>query len=206
MIYELIRFQTDVLGVSALSDHLKAQFSENSPSVMGSLTGVWRTEIGELGTLLLLRSFSSQDVLHEARVKELETKTPFGIERNDVSMEMEAFEAFPFLEPTEGGKHGGLYEIRTYKLKAGGLNQTLKAWQAALKPAQAYTRHLITNMYALDGALRICHIWAFENFEQRNLLRQQHYAAGLWPPRGAPEQIIRAQSCLCFPESFSPLR
>ncbi|MCW4589056.1 hypothetical protein NO263_00355, partial [Gluconacetobacter entanii] len=49
-------------------------------------------------------------------------------------------------------------------------------------------------------------IWAFDSFEQRNILRQQHYVDGLWPPKGGPEQIIHAQSCLCLPETFSPLR
>ncbi|WP_215755203.1 NIPSNAP family protein [Acetobacter sp. P5B1] len=205
MIYELIRFQTDVLGVSTLSHRLQAQFSDASDPVMGSLTGVWRAEIGELGTLLLLRSFPSQEVLLDARHTTLGTKTPFGIEMNNISMEMETFEAFPFLEPAGLGERGGLYEIRTYRLKAGGLNPTLEAWQAALKPAEAYTRHLITSMYALDGILRICHIWAFDSFEQRNLLRRQYYAAGLWPPQGAPEQIIHAQSWLCLSEPFSPL-
>ncbi|MFT8344600.1 MULTISPECIES: NIPSNAP family protein [Acetobacteraceae] len=206
MIYEMIRFRTDVLGVPALSRLLKARFSDTLNPVAGSLTGVWRTEIGELGTLLLLRSFSCQDALLKARHRTLESRTPFGIKMNDVLIEAEAFEGFPFLKPPEFGECGGLYEIRTYSLKAGGLEPTLKAWQSALKPAQAYTRHLITNMFALDGASRICHIWAFDSFEQRNILRQQHYADGLWPPKGGPEQIIHAQPCLCLPETFSPLR
>ncbi|WP_237938464.1 MULTISPECIES: NIPSNAP family protein [Acetobacter] len=136
----------------------------------------------------------------------LKARTPLGIKINGVFMEAEAFEGFPSLKPPEFGERGGLYEIRTYNLKTGGLEPTLKAWQSALKPAQAYTRHLITNMFALDGAPRICHIWAFDSLEQRNVLRQQHYATGLWPPNGGPEQIIHARSSLCFPETFSPLR
>lgn len=30
-------------------------------------------------------------------------------------------------------------------------------WNAAMAPAQDYTRHLVTNMCALDGAPRVTH-------------------------------------------------
>lgn len=47
MIYEMIRFRTDVLGVPALSRLLKARFSDTLNPVAGSLTGVWGMANGD---------------------------------------------------------------------------------------------------------------------------------------------------------------
>jgi NIPSNAP protein len=58
-----------------------------------------------------------------------------------------------------------------------------------MRPAKEYTDHLIINMFALDGPPRITHIWGFDSVQQRFDLRARLHAAGLWPPKGGPEQI-----------------
>ena len=72
-------------------------------------------------------------------------------------------------------------------------------------PARAYTAHLVTNLYALDGAPRITHIWAFSSLEERAGLRGEAYASGLWPPKGGPDQILEATSTIALPDPGSPL-
>jgi len=64
----------------------------------------------------------------------------------------------------------------------------------------------VVNLYALDGLPRITHIWGVSSLEQRAELQARHYAAGLWPPKGGPEQIARATSTICIPEPYLPLR
>ncbi|MFC6744866.1 NIPSNAP family protein [Methylobacterium persicinum] len=83
--------------------------------------------------------------------------------------------------------------------QARGLPPTLAAWEAAIAPAQEYTRHLVTNLYALDGPPRITHVWAFDSLEQRAHLRETHYANGTWPPKGGPDQIAEAMSVIALP-------
>ena len=39
---------------------------------------------------------------------------------------------------------------------------------------------------------------------ERGRLRARYYAEGLWPPKGAPEQIARAKTMICLPEPYSP--
>ncbi|MCJ2092626.1 NIPSNAP family protein [Methylobacterium sp. J-072] len=75
-----------------------------------------------------------------------------------MALTMDSDAPFPFLSPVRIGSHHGVYEIRTYRLRPGGLAPTLAAWEAAIAPARAYTAHLVTNLYALDGAPRITHI------------------------------------------------
>lgn len=88
----------------------------------------------------------------------------------------------------------------------GGLPATLEGWEEAIGPAHRYTDHLVTAMYALDGDARIVHLWGFASVEERNNLRREHYASGLWPPRGGPENIAHACSTLAFAETGYPIR
>ena len=50
----------------------------------------------------------------------------------------------------------------------------------------------------LAGPPRITHIWGFQSVDERNLLRREHYAAGLWPPQGGPERIAHATSTIAI--------
>ena len=76
----------------------------------------------------------------------------------------------------------------------------MAAWEKAVGPAAEYTAHLVIAMYALDGASRITHIWAFQDLEQRFALRAKVYGEAVWPPEGAPEQIQKATSTIAVPE------
>jgi hypothetical protein len=57
------------------------------------------------------------------------------------------------------------------------------------------------NMYALDGPPRVTHVWGFDGLAQRASLRTAAYSAGVWPPKGGPENIIEATSVIALLES-----
>lgn len=80
----------------------------------------------------------------------------------------------------------------------------MAAWQAAM-PAREKLSPLVINMYALDGAPRITHIWPYSSLDARAAIRAKSYAEGIWPPKGAPEQFFEANSLSAIPESGSPL-
>jgi hypothetical protein len=172
----------------------------------GQLLGVWRSEIGDLFHVKLLRRFDRLDALEDERRRALMANTPFGITDPAIRLQTESYQRFPFLADVSAAAFGSIYEFRTYFLKPGGLTPTLASWKDALAPASEYTSHLVLNMYALDGPPRITHIWGFSSLEERAELRARHYANGLWPPKGAPEQIARATSMICIPDPCSPLR
>lgn len=172
----------------------------------GQLLGVWCSEIGDLFQVKLLRGFHTADALEQERRRALMDPSPFGINDPAIQVHTESYKGFPFLADIEPATFGGFYEFRTYFLKPGGLAPTLASWQDAIGPASEYTAHLVVNMYALDGPPRITHIWGFSSLEQRSALRASHYAAGLWPPKGAPQQIARATTMICVPQAYSPLR
>ncbi|MDR3669893.1 MAG: NIPSNAP family protein [Holophaga sp.] len=202
MLYELTTISSSPLELNAvsLSAHNWVLAGE------GQLLGAWRTEIGELFQIKILRGFETAEALERERLRALMNSHPFNINDPSSRISMERYVRFPFLPDVEPSAFGRFYEFRTYHLKPGGLPPTLEGWEQAIGPAHDYSRHLVINMYALDGPPRITHIWGFSSLEERAALRARHFAEGLWPPKGGPQQIARATSTICIPEDYSPLR
>lgn len=201
MLYELTKLSVSALELDMAS--VRAWQWVTAPGAGGRVVGIWRTELGDLFQLLLLRVFDSDDELWRERRRAQLDSTPFNIVNTHTALSMESYQPFPFLPPAPSqlAQPGAFYEFRTYWLKPGGLTPTLAGWEQAIAPAQAYTAHLIINMYALDGPPRITHIWTFSSLEQRARLRAEHFAAGLWPPQGGPQQIARATSFICLAQN-----
>ena len=203
MLYELATLSCPLLAVGRASEGVYDWV--NDAEAKGELFGCWRTEIGTLGRLIVLRGFEAPEDMTAERHRALLSANPFNAGSVVTALEMDSYAPFPFLPPIRTGDRGGVYEFRTYRLKPGGLSPTLAAWEAALAPAREYTKHLVTNMYALDGAPRITHIWAFTSLEERAELRSRAYGAGVWPPEGGPDQIAEATSTIALPQGPSSL-
>lgn len=194
--YELVALDCRPLATAELVKHATEWL--RAPDANGRLLGAFRTEIGALGRLILLRGFDDAEQARTERARTLESPAPFGGEKIVTEYRQCSYRQLPFLPATPRRVEDAIYEIRSYDLKAGGLPATMAAWQSAIEPAAAYTRHLITCLYATDGVPRLTHIWGFDSFEQRMELRASHYKAGTWPPKGAPEQIVTASSTIAF--------
>ena len=202
-LHELVTLSFPLLSASEVSEGARAWVA--APEATGAVLGCWRTEIGTLGRLLVLRGFESADELGRERRRALLSTNPFNAGGVVTALEMDSYVPFPFLPPVTAGAQGKVYEFRTYRLKPGGLPPTLAGWEQAIGPAHDYTAHLVINMYALDGPPRITHIWRFTSLEERASLRSKAYAAGVWPPKGGPENILEATSTIALPETWSPL-
>jgi NIPSNAP len=198
-LYELTTLAFPLLSVSEVTKAARGWVS--MPDAVGTLLGCWRTEIGPLGRMLILRRFDDAGALQRERHRALSSANPFNAGGVITALEMDSYMPFPFLPPARAGTHDAVYEFRTYKLKPGGLPPTLAGWEAAIAPARDYTAHLMINMYALDGPPRITHVWGFDSLAQRASLRTAAYSAGIWPPKGGPENILEAISVIALPES-----
>ncbi|CAB3810889.1 hypothetical protein LMG27177_07567 [Paraburkholderia fynbosensis] len=203
MFYELTTLSCPLLEQDTVSTGAHRWVSNGSAA--RRLLGAWRTEIGELSRVVVLRNFETLDEMQHERNRALLNERPWNVESAHVQLSMESYTLFPFLPEVVPSTFGAFYEIRRYWLRPGGLAPTIAAWKQAIGPAQAYTSHLVANMYSLDGPPRIAHVWGFASLEERMALRRRHYAEGLWPPKGGPEQIERATSTICLPEPWSPL-
>ena len=43
-------------------------------------------------------------------------------------------------------------------------------------------------------------IWSFESLAQRASLRSNAFSAGVWPPKGGPDNVHEAVSVIAMPE------
>jgi hypothetical protein len=203
MLYELTTLSSSLLELETVSEGARRWVSDTNAT--GFLLGSWRTEIGELARIIVLRKFETMHELQRQRERAYMSGQPFHITNPHIRIGIESYALFPFLPEVQPATFGRFYEFRRYWLKPGGVAPTIAAWERAFAPAKAYTSHLVANMYGLDGPPRITHIWGFSSLEERMNLRAQHYSAGLWPPDGGPQQIEKATSTICLPEAWSPM-
>ncbi|SMG12084.1 NIPSNAP family protein [Paraburkholderia susongensis] len=203
MLYELTTLSSHILKLSQVIENAQAYL--NHPETKGRWLGSWTSENGRLGAVRVLRGFADAGELSHERTRALFHADPFGASTSECGIEMESYAGFPFLPPVEPGVFGKYYEFRTYWLKSGGLTPTIEAWEAAM-PERSKRSPLTLNMYALDGAPRITHIWPWQSLDERIAIRAKSFADGIWPPKGGPEQFYEATSTIWIPTANSPLR
>ena len=171
----------------------------------GAMLGCWISEIGALNQIYLLRQFTDDASLHAARTRLLSDPDPFGCGEGIAKMAFDTYAPFPWFPAPRPGRYGAVYEIRTYRLKHGGLAPTIAAWEAAM-PARSKYSPLALVMYALDGEPRFTHIWPYESLEHRARARGDCVRDGAWPPKGGPDWLTGdMRSTIALPAAISPL-
>lgn len=201
MFYELLSLEMRLWGNIHALDGIAQRFAEDKSS--GILLGCWDIDIGQIGRLLILRGFESRTALDQARHAALMSSDPFGAGDHMRGFSAESFAPFPFMPPYQPGTHGSFYEFRTYELEVGSLPDVMHAWEKAL-PARRDIAPVLGAFYGLDGRPRMLHIAPFSSYETRLQTRRSLFQSGHWPPKGAPERIVQAQSSIAIATRISP--
>lgn len=171
----------------------------------GTLLGCWMSEVGQLNQVSVFRSFADQAELEAERHRALTSTNPFNAGEAIKEMDFDSYLPFPFCPPVTPGKFGPVYEIRTYRLKHGGLQPTIAAWEAAV-PERVKISPMIIAMSSIDGPSRITHIWAYPGHDARIAARAESVAKGVWPPKGGPDWLTGdMRSTVALPTAISPL-
>jgi hypothetical protein len=203
MLYEIatltVKLGAAAKAVAGIGEYVGA------PEAKGTLLGCWASEIGELNQLLVLRSFGDHETCRGERERALRTTNPFNAGEAITRLSFDTYAPFSFLPPVVPGKYGSVYEIRTYRLKHGGVPPTIVAWEAAM-PERGKVSPLSIAMYALDGPPRFTHIWPFASLDARAAVRAESVAKGVWPPKGGPDWLTGdMRSTIALPTAISPL-
>ena len=114
-IYELTTLSCPILSVSKAWAGARDFIGEDAAA--GELLGCWRTEIGPLGRLLLLRGFETAEELAGERRRALLSVDPFHAGGVVTALSMESYAPFPFLPPVQPRPMGGIYEFRRIRLR-----------------------------------------------------------------------------------------
>ena len=195
-----IRFGT----LGAVNAGVEAWTSD--PASKGTLLGAWFTEIGELNQYIVLRSFADDAEMQAERYRALASTNPFNAGEAISALTFDSYAPFPWMGAVQPGAYGGVYEIRTYKLKHGGVPPTIEAWKSAMVE-RGKLSPLTVVMYALDGSPRFTHIWPFKDVNERTAIRAESVRLGIWPPKGGPEWLTgEMRSTIAVPTAISPLK
>jgi hypothetical protein len=205
-LFELI---TLTVRVRTVADALACiEKALKGPEVGGVLMGCWASEIGQLNQIAVLRGFNDEHARQAERERFLLDGSGFGANAFITDVRIDNYSLFPFLKPLEAGAHGPMYELRVYDLISSGLQPTLDGWRKAIeaRTAEQYSP-VYAAFYATDGNLpRYLHIWPWQTLEQRQKVRGQAVADGVWPPENSGPQLRDIRSTIYLPARFSPLQ
>ena len=189
---------------------VEKRFGEALPAreKLSKLAAFWHTEVGPLNEITHVWPYDSFEQRNEIRAEAIRTGIwPPKTSEFIVSMQSEVFLPAPFSPPLEPRDIGPLYEIRSYTLAPGALPGMMDRWAAKIDE-RVKLSPLVAAWYSELGALnKWVHIWAYKDAAERQRIRADAVARGLWPPGGAASGLVlKQENKLVMPAFFSPLR
>jgi hypothetical protein len=186
------------------------RFGEKLPEreKFSKLAAFWHTEVGPLNEITHIWTYDTLEQRGEIRAAAVASGVwPPPIGEFVVSMNSEIFLPAPFSPPLEPKDVGPLFEIRSYTLAPGALPGTIERWSAKIGE-RVKLSPLVGAWYSEIGALnKWVHIWAYKDAAERQRIRGEAVARGIWPPGGgAAGALVAQENKLVMPAAFSPIR
>ena len=203
-----MQYDVTIITVRPGTEHKAlARLKETVPSLMGGeLLACWRSDIGALNRILLIRTAPDVARIHADREKLLRSASPLGVGEHIEAMSMDTYASFPFMQPMQAGQYGPVFEVRTYVLKPDGVAATIELWRQWV-PGRTTLSPLLAAMHSITGTVtRFMHIWPYASVDERSRLRAKALSDKVWPPPGGPDHLQTMQSDIYVPADFSPIR
>lgn len=172
------------------------------------LAAFWHTEVGSLNQIIHVwtyDSFAQRTAVRAAASKQ--EGWPPAIREFVVSQQSEVFTPAPFSPALTPRDIGPVFEIRSYTIAPGAIPGVIERWSTKIDERQKLSP-LVGAWYSEFGKLnKWVHIWAYKDAAERQRIRADAVARGVWPPgSGATGAIIKQENELVAPASFSPIR
>ncbi len=204
MIIEMRSYDLKPGSVPAVEERFGAALAARAR--LSPLAAFWHTEVGPLNRIIHVWPYASLE--ERTRIRAEATKLegwPPPISEFIVSMTSEIYIPAPFSPPLTPRALGAIYEIRSYTLAAGQMPGLIERW-AAKVPERVKLSPLVAAWSSeLGGLNKWVHIWAYQDAAERQRIRAQAVAAGVWPPGSPPGTMTKQENMLAVPASFSPL-
>jgi hypothetical protein len=175
---------------------------------LSPLAAFWHTEVGTLNQVIHVWPYADLNERTRIRADAITRGVwPPKLQEFIVEMRSEIFVPAPFSPPLEPRQLGGLYEIRSYTLSPGAIPGTIERWTPKIGE-RVKLSPLVGAWHSELGALnKWVHIWAYKDAQERQRIRAEAVARGVWPPGGSPPgAMVRQENMLVVPAAFSPLR
>ncbi|HEY8290423.1 MAG TPA: NIPSNAP family protein [Acetobacteraceae bacterium] len=172
------------------------------------LAAFWHTEVGPLNQIIHVWAYDSFEQRAQVRAAaQKEEGWPPPIREFVVAQQSEVFNPAPFSPKLEPRTVGPVFEIRQYTLAAGAIPGMIERWAPKIE-GRAKLSTFVAAWYSEFGALnKWVHIWAYKDAAERQRVRAEAVASGIWPPGGAaPGTTVKQENMLVMPAAFSPIR
>ena len=203
MIYELRTYNCIPGGAQKEIDGLgKAYPGRSKYSEVG---GIWYTDIGPLNQVISIWPYENLEERLAIRSKAA-SEPDWPPDTGEFILDMNSEIYFPtsFCPSLKPGAMGPVYEMRTYTIKFGFMQEVLKRWEDAIEK-RIKLSPLLLAMVSEHGPLnRFVHIWPYESLQHRTEIRAEAIASGHWPPNGTRPYTDKQDSKIMLPANFSP--
>ena len=170
--------------------------------------GLWRSEVGSLNQIIHVWPYKDLNERDATRAKAVEMGVwPPKTSEFILEMESKILHPAPFSPAFDPGQHGNIYEFRTYTYGPGSIPKVIESWSGRIKQRTALSPLIFAGFTDIGTLNQWVHVWAYKNMGEREKIRAEAVATGVWPPpRHESVSLLKQQSWLCIPASFSPLR
>ena len=174
---------------------------------LSPLAAFWHTEVGPLNRIIHVWAYDSLEERTRIRAEAARLSGwPPPISEFIVGMQSEIYLPAPFSPPLEPRALGAIYEIRSYTLAPGQMPGMIERW-AAKVPERVKLSPLVGAWVSeLGGLNKWTHIWAYKDAAERQRIRAEAVAKGVWPPGSPAGTMVKQENMLVVPAAFSPLR
>jgi NIPSNAP len=205
----IIEVRTYTLKPGSLAE-VEKRWAEALPAreKLSKLAAFWHTEVGPLNEITHVWTYDSFDHRTEIRAEAIRSGVwPPKATEFIATMHSEIFLPAPFSPPLEPRQVGPLFEIRAYTLAPGGIPGMIERWSTKIEE-RVKLSPLVGAWYSELGALnKWVHVWAYKDAAQRQTIRADAIARGIWPPGGGPAGgMLKQENKLVMPALFSPIR
>ena len=175
---------------------------------LSPLAGFWRTEVGSLNQIIHVWPYKDLNERDTIRAKAIEMGIwPPKAAEFILEMESKILHSAPFSPNFQPGQHGNIYEFRTYTYGPGSIPKVIESWGNRIKQRTALSPLIFAGFTDIGPLNQWVHVWAYKNMGERERIRGEAVAKGIWPPpRHESVTLLKQQSWLAIPASFSALK
>jgi len=184
---------------------------KDDPKLHVKLTGSWETVVGEQDTFLHILEYDNYEgydksttlIRESEHAKAYKEMLPFITSRS--SQLTQEFAFFPTAPPHA---QGGIFELRTYQLKAGALLEWENTWRVGIEARRKFVAPVGAWFSQVGRLHQVHHMWQYPDLATRKEIREK-----AWQKDGWAETVSKTaqlakfmDSFILVPLSYSPLK
>ncbi|KAF8346944.1 NIPSNAP-domain-containing protein [Amanita rubescens] len=184
----------------------------NDPELGVKLAGSWEVVVGELDTYVHILEYenyggydkTSRLVRETAQHREsYAAMLPYIVSRS-----LQLNQEFAFFPTAPPHAQGGIFELRTYQLKAGTLLEWETAWRRGIDARRKFVTPVGAWFSQIGRLHEVHHMWQYPSLQTRKETREKAWQVDGWAETvSKTSQLVKSMdSFILTPLSFSPLK